>query len=129
MNDAALYALLYVLMASLAGAAFGVVLFLRREAPPMAVYEVSRIDAAGPGEFVSATVIASGTAQAREAVAHMTGVVAKGRGRNVKAERVETAGTRVHVLAAYFDESPTLDDALSADEYAGDVSNSASFNF
>ncbi|MEU0245154.1 hypothetical protein ABZ192_12615 [Streptomyces sp. NPDC006235] len=80
----------------------------------MAVYEVSRTDSAGPGEFVSATVIASGTAQAREAVAHMTGVVAKGVKRNVKAERVETTGVSTTVLAAYFDESPKLFDALEA---------------
>lgn len=81
----------------------------------MAVYEVSRIDAAGPGEFVSATVVASGTAQAREAVSHMSGVVAKGAKRNIEATRLETSGTGVHLLAAYFDESPTLDDALSAE--------------
>jgi hypothetical protein len=80
----------------------------------MALYEVRRTDAVGPGEFVYATVIASGAAQAREAVAHMAGVVAKGVKRNVKAERVETANAGVHVLAAYFDESPTLDDELSA---------------
>jgi hypothetical protein len=76
----------------------------------MAVYEVTRTDSVGPGEFVSATVIASGTAQAREAVAHMTGVVAKGAKRNVKAERVETTGVGTTVLTAYFDESPTLFD-------------------
>ncbi|MFI8830564.1 hypothetical protein ACIGPN_06000 [Streptomyces afghaniensis] len=93
----------------------------------MAVYEVTRTDTPGPGEFVSATVIASGTAQAREAVAHMTGVVAKGRGRNVKAERLPTANAGTTVLAAYFDESPTLDDALSVDEYAGDVSRPGDF--
>lgn len=79
----------------------------------MALYEVRRTDSAGPGEFVSATVIASGTAQAREAVGHMKGVVAKGGKRNVQAQRVDTASVGVHVIAAYFDESPTLDDALS----------------
>jgi hypothetical protein len=86
----------------------------------MALYEVTRTDAVGPGEFVSATVIASGTAQAREAVAHMTGVVARGAKRNVKAERLPTANAGTTVLAAYFDESPTLDDALRADSYPYD---------
>jgi hypothetical protein len=38
----------------------------------------------------------------------MTGVVAKGAKRNVKAERLPTANAGTTVLAAYFDESPTL---------------------
>lgn len=67
----------------------------------MALYEVTRTDDIGPGEFVNASVIAGGTAQARKAVAHMKGVTAK----NVKAERVDTT-KGVTVLAAYWDETP-----------------------
>lgn len=82
----------------------------------MALYEVTRTDAAQPGEFVNATVIASGTAQAREAVAHMKGVIAKGTKRNVQAEVIETRAVGVHVIAAYFDEREPApapqDDAL-----------------
>lgn len=65
----------------------------------MALYEVTRTDQVGPGEFVSAIVIAGGTAQARKAVAHMKGVTAK----NVRADKVDIAGN-VTVLAAYWDE-------------------------
>lgn len=72
----------------------------------MALYEVSRTDAVLPGEFTSALVIASGTAQARGAVAHMTGVTKK----NVRAERVDVTGAGAHtVLSTYFDESEPAD--------------------
>lgn len=65
----------------------------------MALYQVSRTDDVQPGEFVNAVVIAGGTAQAREAVDHMTGVTKK----NVRAVRMDiTSG--IQVLAAYFDE-------------------------
>lgn len=67
----------------------------------MALYEVTRtdMDQVKPGEFINAAVIAGGTAQAREAVAHMSGVTKK----NVRAERVNlTSGVRV--IAAYHDE-------------------------
>ncbi|WP_328967928.1 hypothetical protein [Streptomyces sp. NBC_00239] len=65
----------------------------------MALYEVVRIDEAGPGEFVNATVIAGGTAQARKAVAHLEGVTST----NVVATRIDIAGP-VRLLAAYWDE-------------------------
>jgi hypothetical protein len=68
----------------------------------MALYKVSRTDDVQPGEFVDAVVIAGGTAQARNAVSHMSGVTKK----NVKAERLDTAAG-VHVLSAYFDERET----------------------
>lgn len=78
----------------------------------MALYEVSRTDAVQPGEFVNAVVIAGGVAQARKAVAHMTGVTAK----NVRAERVDIADG-IHVLSAYFDErdaepAPAAEDTI-----------------
>nr|WSW58465.1 hypothetical protein OG513_07655 [Streptomyces sp. NBC_00998] len=66
----------------------------------MALYEVVRNDIVGPGEFVSATVIAGGTAQARKAVAHMKGVART----NVTATRVDVTGPTL-VIAAYWDES------------------------
>lgn len=74
----------------------------------MALYDVRRSNADDvlPGEFISAYVVAAGTAQAREAVAHMDGVTKK----NVTAERVVLTDG-VSVLSAYFDESPTLADA------------------
>lgn len=67
----------------------------------MALYEVERtdLDAVQPGEFYNAVVIAGGTAQAREAVAHMSGVTKK----NVRAKRIDTT-SGIHVLAAYHDE-------------------------
>lgn len=80
----------------------------------MALYQVSRTDDAGPGEFVSAYVIAGGKAQARGAVAHMNGVSAKGA--NVVAERVELIREDVSVISTYFDESPTLDEWPTLDE-------------
>lgn len=125
MSDAALYSMLYVLCCALAGSGFAAALFFKREGNPMALYEVTRTDAAGPGEFVSATVIAGGTAQAREAVAHMTGVITKGAKRNVRAERLDVTGG-TSVLAAYFDESEpapaqdeTLFDAYPYDDMIG----------
>ncbi|MEU5149751.1 hypothetical protein AB0G42_21540 [Streptomyces yangpuensis] len=67
----------------------------------MALYLVSRthLDDVQPGEFVNAVVIAGGTAQARDAVSHMTGVTKK----NVRAVRMDLTGP-VQVLAAYHDE-------------------------
>lgn len=104
MNAASAYAMAFVLTCCVAGTALGAYLF-ERNATQMALYEVTRTDAPQAGEFVNATVIASGTAQAREAVAHMTGVIAKGAKRNVQAETIETRAVGVHVLAAYFDEN------------------------
>ncbi|MFG2292021.1 hypothetical protein [Streptomyces sp. NPDC048603] len=66
----------------------------------MALYEVSRIDSPGPGEFVSGYVLAGGTAQARQAVAHLEGVTAT----NVVATRMDVAKSTM-LLAAYWDES------------------------
>jgi hypothetical protein len=65
----------------------------------MALYEVVRVDDVKPGEFVSAFVIAGGTAQARSAVLHLNGVTKK----NVMAERVDTA-KRVQIISVYDDE-------------------------
>lgn len=65
----------------------------------MALYQVSRTDDVQPGEFINAVVIAGGTAQARDAVSHMSGVTKK----NVRAERLDTT-SGIQVLAAYFDE-------------------------
>jgi hypothetical protein len=64
----------------------------------MALYEVTRTDEPQPAEFVNATVIASGTAQA--AVSHLAGVTKK----NVKAVRMDTTTARPSILSAYFDE-------------------------
>ncbi|MEU3686967.1 hypothetical protein [Streptomyces narbonensis] len=66
----------------------------------MALYDVTRNDDVQPGEFVHAIVVASGTAQARGAVGHMTGVTKK----NVTARKIETANQSVKVLSTYFDE-------------------------
>jgi hypothetical protein len=91
----------------------------------MALYEVSRSDNGNikPGEFVSGLVIAGGTAQARQAVAHLTGVAAKGK--NLHAERVELTKT-VEVVSVYFDErepdepeTPAPLSVYEADEVAG----------
>lgn len=79
----------------------------------MALYQVSRTDADAvqPGEFVNAVVIAGGTGQAREAVAHMTGVTKK----NVRAERMDlTSG--IQVLAAYFDEREPAPLTINGDD-------------
>ncbi|MGY1440181.1 hypothetical protein [Streptomyces reniochalinae] len=67
----------------------------------MALYEITRTDDAKPGEFVSALVLASGTAKARSRVAHLSGVDPKGS--NVKAERIDTTGADV-LLTTEFDE-------------------------
>jgi hypothetical protein len=65
----------------------------------MALYEVIRVDDVKPGEFVSAFVIAGGTAQARQAVAHLNGVTKK----NVMAAKVDTT-KRVQLISVYEDE-------------------------
>lgn len=65
----------------------------------MALYEVTRTDEPGPGEFVSATVIAGGTAQARRAVAHLEGVTTA----NVEATRKDITG-RTELVSVYWDE-------------------------
>lgn len=67
----------------------------------MALYEVSRTDDVQPGEFVSAFVIAGGTAQARYLVDHMSGVSPKGK--NVRAVKVDTT-KEITLLSAYWDE-------------------------
>ena len=67
----------------------------------MALYDVSRtdVDSIEPGAFVSAFVVAGGTAQARAAVEHLEGVTPK----NLRARRVDlTSGIRL--LSAYWDE-------------------------
>lgn len=78
----------------------------------MALYEVERtdLDDVRPGEFVQAVVIAGGTAQARNAVAHMTGVTKM----NVKAKRMDTTDG-IHVLSTYFDERDPDNSFLPAD--------------
>jgi hypothetical protein len=73
----------------------------------MAIYEVSRTDDVQPGEFVTAVVIAPGRDLARKAVAHLSGVKATGKGRNVKAEPLDTTGP-VQLISIYEDETPTL---------------------
>lgn len=70
----------------------------------MALYEVIRTDEPKAGEFVSAFVIAGGTAQARSAVAHLAGVVATGKRTNILAGKVDTT-KRVQVISVYEDES------------------------
>ncbi|WP_329168344.1 hypothetical protein OG709_30030 [Streptomyces sp. NBC_01267] len=67
----------------------------------MALYDVTRNDEVQPGEFVSAFVIAAGTARARKAVAHMGGVRADGS--NVTAT-VRSTAERPAVLSVYWDE-------------------------
>ena len=78
----------------------------------MPLYSVTRADAVGPGEFDNALVIAGGTAQARSAVAHLLKP-----GQSVRATKLDVSGPRgggqIKLLSSYFDESPTLDDALS----------------
>lgn len=69
----------------------------------MALYEVSRTDEVQPGEFVSATVIAGGTAQARDAVRHLEGVTAK----NVRAVRRDVVAD-TSIIAVYMDEREPL---------------------
>lgn len=71
----------------------------------MALYEVTRTDEVKPGEFVSALVIAGGTALARNAVRRFEGVTAK----NVRAERRDvTAETAI--LSVYNDEREAAPD-------------------
>lgn len=65
----------------------------------MALYEVCRTDDVQPGEFVSALVIARGTAQARNTVRHLAGVTA----RNVRAERRNVVAD-VAILSVFHDE-------------------------
>ncbi|MFE7315153.1 hypothetical protein ACFU7T_19040 [Streptomyces sp. NPDC057555] len=82
----------------------------------MALYEVTRTDEVHPGEFVSAYVLASGTAKARQRVAHLPGVVPKGT--NVHAERLDTAKADA-LLSVYYDEREperlvVVDDAPAA---------------
>lgn len=74
----------------------------------MALYKVTRTDEPGPGEFVDATVIAGGTAQARKAVAHLPGVTAK----NVVAVPVSTTG-RTEIVSVYYDERTSSDFPVS----------------
>ncbi|MET9480970.1 hypothetical protein [Streptomyces sp. NPDC006638] len=70
----------------------------------MALYSVTRTDDVQPGEFVSAFVTASGTAQARQAVAHLAGV--KPRGTNVRATVYRTITPAPVLLSVYWDETP-----------------------
>jgi hypothetical protein len=69
----------------------------------MALYEVIRTDEPKAGEFVSAFVIAGGAAQARNAVAHLAGVVATGKRTNILAGKVDTT-KRVQIISIYDDE-------------------------
>jgi len=77
----------------------------------MPLYEVRRTDTVAPGEFDNALVIASGTGQARTAVAHLLP-----KGAKVDATKMDISGPRgggkITLLMANYDESPTLDDAL-----------------
>lgn len=92
----------------------------------MALYEVERTDTVQPGEFTNALVIASGTAQARKAVAYLLPQGAK-----VQATRVDVngAGKPAQLLTSYFDENAPVDTGGIADEYAGDVSRPGDFNW
>lgn len=65
----------------------------------MALYEVVRVDEPKPGEFVAGFVIAGGTAQARNAVLHLTGATKK----NVVAVKVDTT-KRVQLVSVETDE-------------------------
>lgn len=80
----------------------------------MALYEVSRTDDVQPGEFVSALVVAGGTAQARDAVRHMDGVTAK----NVQAVRRDVVAD-VAILSVYHDERAPLTPQLPEDDDSG----------
>lgn len=67
----------------------------------MALYEVYRTDVTNPGEFVSALVVAAGTAQARNAVLHLPGATRK----NLVAKRVDTNGRNgARLIDTEFDE-------------------------
>jgi len=81
----------------------------------MAIYEISRTDAVQPGEFVSAVVIARGTDLARRSVAHLPGVVVSGKGRNIKAEPLDTTGA-TRLVTVYEDERP-VPTVVDAPEY------------
>ena len=73
----------------------------------MPLYEVSRTDAVGPGEFDNALVIAGGAAQARSAVAHLLKP-----GQSVNAVKLDVSGPRgggaIRLLDTYFDEREAL---------------------
>lgn len=70
----------------------------------MALYEVVRVDEPKPGEFVSAFVIAGGTAQARKAVADLPGVTKT----NLLADKVDTT-KRVQLISVYTDEREAVE--------------------
>lgn len=82
----------------------------------MPLYSVTRTDSVAPGEFESALVIAGGTSQARNAVAHLLK-----KGQTVEAEKLDVSGPRgggrITLLTTVFDESPTLDDALTIPDH------------
>ncbi|MGW2591677.1 hypothetical protein ACWCXC_15630 [Streptomyces sp. NPDC001515] len=78
------------------------------------IYHVTRTDTPGPGEFVSAVVIARGRSLAREAVSHLSGVISNGTQRNVWARPLDTVNES-GIVVAYHDETPTLDDAMDID--------------
>lgn len=78
----------------------------------MALYDVTRNDDVKPGEFVSAFVIAAGTALARKAVARQSGVTAK----NVTARRVDTSPDSPVVLSIYWDERDPDNSFLVGDD-------------
>ena len=67
----------------------------------MALYEVTRTDEVQPGELVSASVIASGTAQARKMLAHLEGVEKDGK--NLTATKADVTKTS-QIVSIYFDE-------------------------
>jgi hypothetical protein len=67
----------------------------------MALYEVKREDDVRPGEFVSATVIAGGTALARSLVKHL---LPERKGVKLSATKVDVT-KNYGVLAVYFDET------------------------
>jgi hypothetical protein len=86
----------------------------------MALYEITRTDEVAPGEFVSAYVIAGGSALARSRVQHLSGVAAKGK--NLHAERVDTAKVDL-LLSVYFDErdpAPAVDDVDDVPAFPSD---------
>lgn len=80
----------------------------------MALYEVTRTDEVQPGEFVSATVIAGGTAQARDAVRHLKGAT----GKNLLAARRDTVAD-IAILSVYMDEREPLAPELPEDDDSG----------
>lgn len=73
----------------------------------MPLYSVTRTDAAQPGEFTDALVIAGGTSQARNAVAHLLP-----KGAKVSAKRLDVSGPRgggkIQLLVSNFDEREPL---------------------